>query len=52
MYVKSVYQKLFNKTVNVLHEHNVKTLHIAILGDLISGAIHTGVRVASEEKYM
>ena len=41
--------KLFNKTVNVLHEHNVKILHIAILGDLISGAIHTGVRVASEE---
>ncbi len=41
--------KLFNKVVDALHRHNVKTLHVALLGDLVSGAIHTSVRVASEE---
>lgn len=41
--------KLFTKTVNALQEHNIQTLHIVLLGDLVSGAIHTGVRVASEE---
>ena len=41
--------KLFTKTVDVLQEHDIHTLHIALLGDFVSGAIHTGVRVASEE---
>lgn len=41
--------KLFTKTVDALQEHNIRTLHIILLGDLVSGAIHTGVRVASEE---
>ena len=40
---------LFNKVVSALREHSVKTLHIVLLGDFVSGAIHTGVRVASEE---
>lgn len=41
--------KLFDKVSNALQEHGIKTLHIALLGDFVSGAIHTGVRVASEE---
>lgn len=41
--------RLYDKVLHALCEHNVKTLHIALLGDLISGAIHTSCRVASEE---
>lgn len=41
--------KLFDKVSNALHEHNVNTLHVVLLGDLINGAIHTGSRVAAEE---
>ena len=41
--------KLFDKVSGALHEHNVKVLHIALLGDFVNGAIHTGCRVASEE---
>lgn len=41
--------KLFTKTVDALQEHDIYTIHIVLLGDLVSGAIHTGVRVASEE---
>lgn len=41
--------KLFAKTVDALQEHSIRTLHIVLLGDFVSGAIHTGVRVASEE---
>lgn len=40
---------LFNRTVNAIKKHNIKTLHIALLGDFIHGAIHSTVRVASEE---
>lgn len=41
--------KLFDKVSNALKEHSIKTLHIVLLGDFVNGAIHTGVRVASEE---
>ena len=41
--------KLFNKVCNALNNHDVKKLHIVLLGDLINGAIHTGSRVAAEE---
>ena len=41
--------KLFNKVARALKKHNIKTLHIALLGDFVNGAIHTGSRVASEE---
>ena len=41
--------KLFDKVSAALREHNVKILHIALLGDFVNGAIHTGCRVASEE---
>ena len=42
-------KRLLDKTAHALVEHNVKTLHIALLGDFIHGAIHNGCRVASEE---
>lgn len=41
--------KLFEKITTILKDHPVDTLHIAILGDMINGAIHTTSRVASEE---
>ena len=40
---------LFDKVSNALKEHEVKTLHVVLLGDFVNGAIHTGSRVASEE---
>ena len=41
--------KLFDKVSGALQEHDIKTLHIALLGDFVHGAIHTGCRVAAEE---
>ena len=41
--------KLFEKVTDILKGHNVSVLNIAILGDMINGAIHTTSRVASEE---
>lgn len=41
--------KLFEKVVGILNERPVDVLNIAILGDMINGAIHTTSRVASEE---
>lgn len=41
--------KLFDQTVSAIHDHKIKTLHIALLGDLVNGGIHTSSRVASEE---
>lgn len=41
--------KLFDKVSAALREHNVKDLHVVLLGDFVNGAIHTGSRVASEE---
>ena len=42
-------KQLVEKTVQYLQLHNVKTLHIMLLGDAAHGAIHTSCRVASEE---
>lgn len=41
--------ELFEKSVNILQDQKVKTLHIALLGDFVNGAIHTGSRVSAEE---
>lgn len=41
--------KLFEKVASALMEHEIKTLHVALLGDFVNGSIHTGCRVASEE---
>jgi hypothetical protein len=41
--------KLFDKVAAALREHDIKKLHVALLGDFVHGAIHTGCRVAAEE---
>lgn len=41
--------KLFDKVSDVLQEHNIRTLHIVLLGDFVNGSIHVGSRVAAEE---
>lgn len=41
--------RLFEKAHNALKEHDIKTLHLVLLGDLINGSIHTTSRVAAEE---
>lgn len=41
--------QLVVKTIQYLQRHNVKTLHIMLLGDAAHGALHTSCRVASEE---
>ena len=49
--------KIAKERVNTLKEHiikyakrhNVKTLHVELLGDLINGFLHLGTRVANEE---
>ena len=38
-----------SKSIKYIQKHNVKTLHIMLLGDAAHGSIHTGCRVASEE---
>lgn len=49
--------KIAKERVNTLKEyiikyakrHNVKTLHVELLGDMINGFLHLGTRVANEE---
>ena len=41
--------KLLDKVSTALQEHGIRTLHIALLGDFVNGAIHTTSRVAAEE---
>lgn len=41
--------KLYNKASKYLSLHKVNKLHVMVLGDLVNGAIHSTVRVASEE---
>ena len=38
-----------SKAIKYIQRHNIKTLHIMLLGDVAHGSIHTGCRVASEE---
>jgi hypothetical protein len=38
-----------SKAIKHIQRHNVKTLHIMLLGDAAHGAIHNSCRVASEE---
>lgn len=46
---KNRISNLYMNVVNALKEHHINTLHIALLGDLVNGAIHNSTRVASEE---
>lgn len=41
--------KLFDRVVDAIKQHGIKTLNIALLGDLINGSIHVSSRVAAEE---
>lgn len=43
-----IYQ-LIDKTIHYCQIHKVKTLNCCILGDCVSGAIHTSIRVEQEE---
>lgn len=40
---------LFKKVYSSLKEHNVRKMHVVLLGDLINGSIHTTCRVSAEE---
>jgi hypothetical protein len=42
-------QKLLNKTIEYGKLHNISTLHVANLGDLIGGLIHVSTRVQANE---
>ena len=42
-------QQLLDKTIYYCSLHRVQTLYINLLGDLIAGSIHTGVRIEQEE---
>lgn len=44
--------ELKNKTIHYCIKHNVTKLNIELLGDLVSGLIHTGVRCQQEEDVM
>ena len=41
--------KFVSKAIKYIQRHNVKVLHIMLLGDAAHGSIHTGCSVASEE---
>lgn len=41
--------RLYSKVHCALVDHDVRKLHIVLLGDLINGSIHTTCRVSSEE---
>ena len=40
---------LFKSVYGALQNHNVRKMHVVLLGDLINGSIHTTCRVSSEE---
>lgn len=42
-------QRLMEDTARKLHENDVNKLHIVIMGDMISGAIHNSIRVQCNE---
>jgi len=42
-------EKLVTETIKRLRLHRPRRLHVVLLGDMAHGAIHTSVRVASEE---
>lgn len=42
-------KQLTNKTIQYCKKHDISHLNIELLGDMVSGTIHTGVRVQQEE---
>lgn len=47
--LKQRVSKLVSRTVKYMRRHRTSVLHVAILGDMIAGAIHGSSRVQSEE---
>lgn len=47
--LKNRVNKLKDYTIKYAKRHNIKTLHVEILGDMINGLIHLGTRVSNEE---
>ena len=47
--LKKRVDKLKDYVVKYTKRHNVETLHIEILGDMINGIIHIGTRISNEE---
>lgn len=47
--LKQRVNKLKNYTIKYAKRHNIETLHVEILGDMINGLIHLGTRVSNEE---
>ena len=41
-------QKLIGDTINYCEKHNIKTLHVLNLGDLIHGSIHVTARIQAQ----
>ena len=41
--------ELQNKVIQLIHRHNIDTIHIEILGDIINGLIHVTTRISNEE---
>lgn len=41
--------KLLNKTIQYCRLHEVNTIHVELLGDLVNGFIHIGNRIENEE---
>lgn len=42
-------QELLNKTITYCKRHEVNTIHLELLGDLINGIIHLTTRISNEE---
>ena len=42
-------ETLQNKMIKIIQTHNISTLHIEILGDMINGLIHVTTRISNEE---
>lgn len=42
-------KQLTNKTIQYCKRHDISHLNIELLGDMVSGTIHTGVRIQQEE---
>lgn len=46
---KARVEELIHKTIKYCQIHDIGTLYIANLGDMVSGSIHVSVRIAAEE---
>ena len=47
--MKQRVQMFTNKIINLINRHNIDTVHIELLGDLVNGLIHVTTRISNEE---